>query len=170
VPPRSGQLADAVGTVLDRAQRARGVLAEGSPGFGGHHPASGADEQVRAERPLELADLLRDRGLGHPQGLGGRGERAELERGAEQRICWSDKSWAVLAHRQRTMRGDSRDADAGPEVEIRIGGQRTTRKRDPHSVAYADAVDVGTDRVDGPSPVVVGDGRLLQGAAESPAS
>jgi hypothetical protein len=82
-PTEGGKLANAAGGVLDRAQGAGGVLAEGAPSLGGHDTASSPDEQLRAERPLELADLLRDRGLGDPQGLGGRGEGAKLERRAE---------------------------------------------------------------------------------------
>ena len=78
-----GQLADAVGGVLDGAQAAGGVLGERAPGLGGHHAAAGADEEVGAERLLELADLLGDRGLGDAQSLGGGGEGAELERRAE---------------------------------------------------------------------------------------
>ena len=58
-----GELADAVGGVLDGAQAAGGVLGEGAAGFGGYDAAAGADEEVGAERLLELADLLRDRGL-----------------------------------------------------------------------------------------------------------
>ena len=78
-----GELADAVGGVLDRAQAAGRVLGEGAARLGGDHAASGADEEVGAERLLELADLLGDRGLGDAQGLRGGGEGAELERRAE---------------------------------------------------------------------------------------
>ena len=78
-----GELADAVGGVLDGAQAAGGVLGERAAGLGGDDAAAGADEQVGAERLLELADLLGDRGLGHAQRLGGGGEGAELERRAE---------------------------------------------------------------------------------------
>ena len=45
--------------------------------------APGADEQLGAERALELADLLGDGGLRHPQRLRGGAERPELERRAE---------------------------------------------------------------------------------------
>ena len=58
-----GELADAAGGVLDRPQGAGGGLGEGATGLGGHHAASGAHEEVGAERLLELADLLGDRGL-----------------------------------------------------------------------------------------------------------
>jgi hypothetical protein len=78
-----GELADAVGRVFDGAQAARGMFRERAPGLGGHHTAAGADEQVGAERVLELADLLRNRRLRDAQGLGGGGEGAELERRAE---------------------------------------------------------------------------------------
>ena len=87
-----GELPDAVGGVLGRAQAARGVLGEGAPGVGGHHAAAGADEEVGAERLLELADLLGDRGLGHAERVGGGREGAELERRAEA---------ADLLHRQK---------------------------------------------------------------------
>jgi len=50
--------ADAVGGVLDSAQAARRVLREGAPRRGCHDSAPGADEEVGAERLLELADLL----------------------------------------------------------------------------------------------------------------
>ena len=78
-----GELADAVGGVLDGAQAAGGVLGERAAGLGGDDAAAGADEEVGAERLLELADLLGDRGLGDAQRLGGGGEGAELERRAE---------------------------------------------------------------------------------------
>ena len=58
-----GELADAVGRVLDGAQAARGVLGERAAGLGGHDAAACADEEVGAERLLELADLLSHRGL-----------------------------------------------------------------------------------------------------------
>ena len=58
-----GELADAAGGVLDRPQGAGGVLGEGAARLGGDHAAARAHEQVRAERLLELADLLGDRGL-----------------------------------------------------------------------------------------------------------
>ena len=59
------------------------MLGERAAGLGGDDAAAGADEQVGAERLLELADLLGDRGLGDAQRLGGGGEGAELERRAE---------------------------------------------------------------------------------------
>ena len=77
------ELADAARGVLERAQAVGGVLGEGVAGVGREHAAAGADEQVGAERALELADLLRDGGLGDAQRLGRGAERSELERGAE---------------------------------------------------------------------------------------
>ena len=59
-----------LGRVLERAQAAGGVLGERAAGVGGDDAAPGADEQVGAERPLELADLLGDRGLRDAQRLG----------------------------------------------------------------------------------------------------
>ena len=81
--PHRRELADAAGGVVERAQAARRVLGERVAGVGRHDAAAAADEQVGAERALELADLLGDGGLGHAQRLGRRAERAELERGAE---------------------------------------------------------------------------------------
>ena len=78
-----GELADAPGGVLDRAEAAGGVAGERPAGLGGDDAAAGAHEEVGAERLLELADLLRDGGLGDAQLLGRRRERAELERRAE---------------------------------------------------------------------------------------
>ena len=84
VPPRSAVSSPTLSAASSTARRLRAACSrEGAPRLGGDHPASGADEEVRAERLLELADLLRDRGLGHAQGLGGGGEGAELERRAE---------------------------------------------------------------------------------------
>ena len=89
-----GELADAVGGVLQGAQAARGMLREGPAGFGCHDSAPGADEEVGSERLLELADLLGHRGLRDAQRFGGGGEGAELERRAEaadllqrQKLC-----------------------------------------------------------------------------------
>ncbi len=81
--PQRGELADAAGRVLDGAQAARGVLGERASRLGGHDAPPGADEEVGAERVLELADLLGDRRLRHPQRPRGGRERAELERRAE---------------------------------------------------------------------------------------
>ena len=81
--PQLGELADAVGRVLDGAQAARRVLGEGAARLGGDDAAARANEEVGAERLLELADLLGHRGLRDAQRLGGGGEGAELERGAE---------------------------------------------------------------------------------------
>ena len=78
-----GELPDARGRILQRAQALRRVLGERVPGLGRDDTAPGADEQVGAERALELADLLRHRGLRDPQGLRRGAERAELQRRAE---------------------------------------------------------------------------------------
>ena len=84
VPPRSAVSSPTLlGGVLDGAEAAGGVLGEGAAGLGGHDAAPGADEEVGAERLLELADLFRDRGLRDAQGRGGGGEGAELDRRAE---------------------------------------------------------------------------------------
>ena len=53
------------------------------PGVGREDAAPGADEQVGAQRALELADLLGDGGLRHPQGVRRGAERPELQRRAE---------------------------------------------------------------------------------------
>ncbi len=53
------------------------------PASVGTTPAPGADEEVGAQRPLELADLLGDGGLRHAELVGGGGEGAELGGGAE---------------------------------------------------------------------------------------
>ena len=44
---------------------------EGAAGFGGYHATTGAHEEVGAEGLLELADLLRDRGLRDAEDLRG---------------------------------------------------------------------------------------------------
>jgi hypothetical protein len=59
------------------------VLGKGAARLGEHHATARADEEIGAERVLELADLPRDRGLRDAQRRGGSGERAELDRGAE---------------------------------------------------------------------------------------
>ena len=88
------ELADALGGVLERAERANSVVGEGVAGVGRDHPATGAHEQVGAQGALELADLLRHRGLRDPQRLGRGGERAQLRGSAEaaellqrQKLC-----------------------------------------------------------------------------------
>ena len=58
-----GQLADALGGVVERAQALRSVLGERATGVGGYDAASGTDEEVGPECLLELADLFGDRGL-----------------------------------------------------------------------------------------------------------
>jgi hypothetical protein len=78
-----GELADAVGGLLDGAEAARGMHGEGAAGFGGYHTTTGAHEEVGAEGMLELADLLRDRGLRDAEDLCGAGEGAVLDRRAE---------------------------------------------------------------------------------------
>jgi len=78
-----GELADAVGGVLHGAQAAGGVLGEGAARLGHRDAAPCADEEVTAERLLELADLLRDRGLRHAEGVGRGGEGAEVDRRTE---------------------------------------------------------------------------------------
>ena len=98
-----GELVDAVGGVFDGAQAARGVLGERPAGLGGDDAAARADEEVGAERLLELADLLGDRGLRDAQRLGRGGERAELERGAEA---------AELLQRQKLSFGLRQEAQA----------------------------------------------------------
>ena len=75
--------ADAVGGVLERAQRADRVLGERLAGVRGDDAPPGADEEVCAQRPLELADLLGHGGLRHAELVRGGGEGAELRGGAE---------------------------------------------------------------------------------------
>ena len=84
VPLRSAVSSPTLSAASSTARRLRvRVLREGAPRVGWHHSAAGADEQVGAERLLELANLLRNRRLGHAQGLRGGREGAELERRAE---------------------------------------------------------------------------------------
>ena len=84
VPPRSAVSSPTLPAASSTARRLRAACsAKARPASVAHDAAAGADEQVGAERLLELADLLRDRGLRHAQRLGGGGERAELERRAE---------------------------------------------------------------------------------------
>jgi hypothetical protein len=78
-----GMGADAGGRLLQRLQRAERMLGEGLAGAGRDDAATGADEERRAERALQPADLVGDRGLGDVQRLGGGGERPELGRRAE---------------------------------------------------------------------------------------
>ena len=59
------------------------MLGEGLAGVGRGDPASGADEEIGSERPLELADLFGDGGLRDPQLVGRGGEGPELRGGAE---------------------------------------------------------------------------------------
>ena len=77
------ELTDAARRVLERAQAAGRVLGEGVARVGRDDAAPRPDEQVGAQRALELADLLGDRGLRHPQRLRRGAERPELERRAE---------------------------------------------------------------------------------------
>ena len=150
-----GELADAVGGVLDaragcarRARRTRGRPRSATT------PRPGADEEVGAERLLELADLLGDRGLRDAQRLGGGGERAELERRAEaadllqrQKLSFGLRqgSQAYLAEHARARscahdarRGDRRRRDrravggvaAAPPRRAAAGGRRSARRPD----------------------------------------
>jgi hypothetical protein len=77
------EFADAARRVLERAQALGGVLGERVAGVGGDDAAPGADEQVSAQRALELADLLGHGGLRHPERFRRGAERAELEGRAE---------------------------------------------------------------------------------------
>lgn len=52
-------------------------------GGGQQHPARLAFHQLRAELRLKLLDLLRQRGLGDVQYLGGAAERAGVDQGGE---------------------------------------------------------------------------------------
>jgi hypothetical protein len=54
---RSGE-AGALGRALERGERERCLLEERPPGGGELDVAAGADEQVAAERALELVDLV----------------------------------------------------------------------------------------------------------------
>ena len=84
VPPRSAVSSPTLPAASSTARRLRvACSANARPASVGDDAAARADEQVRAERLLELADLLGDRGLGDAQRLGRGGERAELERRAE---------------------------------------------------------------------------------------
>ena len=74
---------DATGGVFERAQGTDRVRGEPLTGVCRHDASTGADEEVRTERRLELANLLRDGRLRDPQTVGGRGEGAELRGGAE---------------------------------------------------------------------------------------
>ena len=84
VPLRSAVSSPTLSAASSTARRLRvACSAKARPASVGDDAAPGADEEVGAERLLELADLLGDRGLGDAQGLGGGGEGAELERRAE---------------------------------------------------------------------------------------
>jgi hypothetical protein len=74
---------DAAGGVLQRTQGPDGVPGERLAGVCRSDPPTGADEQIRTERRLELANLLRDGGLGDPQMVGRGRERPELRGGTE---------------------------------------------------------------------------------------
>ena len=80
VPPRSAVSSPTLSAASSTARRLRArVLGERAARLGGDDAAAGADEEVGAERLLELADLLGDRRLGDAQRLGGGGEGAELD-------------------------------------------------------------------------------------------
>jgi hypothetical protein len=88
------------------------------------------------------------------------------------------------------VRGDGRDADAGSELNVRVGRERegafggddgerlcgasrraaVAGKRDPDTIAHAEAADTGADLVDHAGAVVVGNRRLRQPAAERAAA
>ena len=74
-------------TLLAASSSARRLSAACSakawPASVGTDPAPGPHEEVGAERALELADLLGDGGLRHPQGVRRGAERPELQRRAE---------------------------------------------------------------------------------------
>ena len=84
MPPRSAVSSPTLSAASSTARRLRAACsAKARPASVGDDAAAGADEEVGAERLLELADLLRDRGLRDAQRLGGGGEGAELDRRAE---------------------------------------------------------------------------------------
>jgi hypothetical protein len=133
--PQRGELVDAVGGVLDGAQAAGGVLGEREAGVGEHHAAPRTDEEVGAERVLELADLLRDRGLADAQRRGGGREGAKLDRRAEA---------ADLQQRHKLSFGDapgSRGYLAGSRVLLleagdRLGGRMRSEVRGDYWLNY----------------------------------
>ena len=130
MPLRSaGELADAPGGVLDRAQAAGGVAGERPAGLGRHDAAARAHEQVGAERLLELADLLGDGGLGDAQRLGGGRERPSSSAAQKQRICCRDKSSAFgLRQATKPTLASSRRADDGRH-DSRRGHRRRRHRR-----------------------------------------
>jgi hypothetical protein len=67
-----GELPDAPGRILQRGEAPRGVRRERAPRLCRDHAAARPDEEVRAERVLQLADLLGHRGLRDAE-RGGRG-------------------------------------------------------------------------------------------------
>ncbi|MNG25454.1 hypothetical protein D3C84_1103100 [compost metagenome] len=60
--------------MVDLGQRSRRVAAQQLAGLGGHHLLADALEQGLAQLVLQLADLVREGGLGHVHPLGGAGE------------------------------------------------------------------------------------------------
>jgi hypothetical protein len=75
--------ARALGRALERSERQRCLLEERPPGGGELDVAAGADEQVGAERALELVDLVAQRRLGDVQARGGPAEMELLRDGQE---------------------------------------------------------------------------------------
>jgi hypothetical protein len=84
VPCRSDvRIGDAPRGVLQRSQRAVGVLGEGVAGLRRHDTAADAGEEVDAQGLLELAHLLRDRRLRDAQRLRRGRERSQVRCGRE---------------------------------------------------------------------------------------
>ena len=110
VPVCSSVSSPTLSAASSTARRLRvACSANARPASVGDDAAARADEEVGAERLLELADLLGHRGLRHAQRLGRGGERAELERGAEA---------AELLQRQKLSFGLRQEAQATSPVGI----------------------------------------------------
>jgi hypothetical protein len=69
--------------VLERGERERRLFEERPPRDGELDVAAGAHEQVRAERALELVDLVAQRRLGDVEARGGPAEMELLRDGQE---------------------------------------------------------------------------------------
>jgi len=86
-PDRSGDArpgeARTLGGALERGERERCLLEERPPGGGELDMAAGADEQVGAQGPLELVDLVAQRWLGDVEACGGPAEVELLRNGQE---------------------------------------------------------------------------------------
>ena len=78
-------LGDRVARPIDVGEHALGLGTEAAAGLGEDEPAAGAGEERDAELALELAHLLRDRGLGEVERARGAAERAVLDGGEEVR-------------------------------------------------------------------------------------